>query len=135
MGTRADYYLDRNGKLEWIGSSAYDGDPWNLPKICSAKTEKDYRSAVRARIRKKDGTLPKDGWPWPWEDSSLTDNAYVWRAGRTMACRNNFWFPADGPEPQDAESFDRAEFPDMSARANVQLGERSGLLFFFDPGT
>ncbi len=46
MGTRADFYLDRDGKLEWIGSSAYDGNPADLPKICSAKTEKDYKAGL-----------------------------------------------------------------------------------------
>ena len=69
MGTRADFYVGRGQKAEWLGSIAWDGYPDGLSDIpvLSAQTEVAFRAAVRDMLAsRKDGTTPEMGWPWPW---------------------------------------------------------------------
>ncbi len=160
MGTRADYYVNKDGELDWIGSSAYDGYPSGVDEILNAKSEEEFLEAVGRRLAKRDGTLPKQGWPWPWETSATTDYAYRWDQGQVyIACFGSGWVSArdynawqadydaadeawqawheageEGDEPQHPEPiFDdcgAVTFPDMTAIQNVTMGSRSGLLVF-----
>ena len=85
MGTRADFYVGKGSDAEWIGSIAWDGYPEGIaPRIFTAKTEKTYRKRVEAFFEndRNDVTRPKDGWPWPWEDSCTTDYAYTFHKGK-----------------------------------------------------
>jgi hypothetical protein len=92
MGTRADYYLGRGERAEWLGSSAWDGHPVSLKEIAGAETEKAFLDAVNERLSEDDGTRPKDGWPWPWETSSTTDFAYAWDEGKVwISCFGREW--------------------------------------------
>jgi hypothetical protein len=82
MGTRADFYLGRGADAKWLGSTAYDGGPENHLWLLKAKTARQFVSVVNAHIRGDDaGTLPAQGWPWPWNDSHLTDHAYAFDKG------------------------------------------------------
>ena len=108
MGTRADYYVGKNEKAEWIGSVAWDGDEVDR-SIRAAKTEGQYRAAVQRFLESRDdATFPKDGWPWPWEDSGTSDCAFTFDGKRFRAFK--------GP------------YPNMKSQQRVTLGPRSGLL-------
>lgn len=104
MGTRADFYVGRGKKAEWLGSIAWDGNPDGLRKrdginLLGAVTEEDYRKAVREFIGPRDdGTAPVEGWPWPWEDSNTTDYTYAWDQGVWMSHFGSAWRDAKGPE-------------------------------------
>jgi hypothetical protein len=131
MGTRADFYVGEGKNAEWIGSVAWDGYEWgeriesgDHDKITSAKTEDDYRKAVRAKIESRDdGTLPEDGWPWPWEDSKTTDCAYCFIDGKVKA------FSWGRPWDEDE---DKIEWPDMSnvGEPAIAGSKRSGIMVF-----
>lgn len=128
MGTRADFYIGTGDKAEWLGSLGFDGyridemkekhaagSPDNAAcwQIKSANTEADYRAAVEKLLSlNDDATLPKQGWPWPWDDSHTTDYAYSFVDG---ACKTFPWGKG-------------AEWPNMKDRKNLTLGQRSGLL-------
>ena len=114
MGTRADFYIGRGEKAEWIGSIAWDGYREGLPdELFSVLTEADWRKAVTEFVQnRKDGTLPKQGWPWPWEDSNTTDCAYAFHEGKAIKLKT------DGKEV----------FPNMKAIQNVTFGKRSGTI-------
>lgn len=85
MGTRADFYVGRGDKAEWIGSIAYDGDPEDYDGITSSTTEADYREKVSKELASRDdATLPEQGWPWAWDDSGTTDYAIAFDAGRVF---------------------------------------------------
>lgn len=77
MGTRADFYVGTGESAEWIGSARLDGNEWaevesNL--VANAATADEFRVAVRAALTgRSDGILPEHGWPWPWDDSCITD--------------------------------------------------------------
>ena len=143
MGTRADFYVGRGEKAEWIGSIAWDGYPSGFgdedradPKKC--KAEDAYRQAVAAELSARDdSTLPGDGWPWPWEDSATTDYAYAFDDGQVWgSCFGGEWFKVNEPEPEDSEDGPRkktAVFPNMKEHKKVTFGKRSGLLIIGGP--
>lgn len=144
MGTRADFYIRTNSVLEWQGSVAWDGydieemkeahatsNPRN--KSCwdvkNAKTEAEFVVALNAYFSHRDDvTRPEMGWPWPWENSNTTDRQYVFEDGRVrMFAWGKEIDPAndekEGPEPDGG-------WPDMTAKQNVTLGKRSGVIVF-----
>jgi hypothetical protein len=141
MGTRADFYVGRGPRAEWIGSIAWDGYPpgiqpagaeW-LPgqHLFEAETEAEYRLRVAHFFEDRtDVTLPEQGWPWPWDNSETTDYAYAFDDGRVWAhccC----WFDPQGDAPGEDHACPRdGDFPDMSERKNVTLGPRSGVMVF-----
>lgn len=129
MGTRADFYVGRGKRAKWIGSRPWDGYPSGIARdVKRAKTAKDFRAAVKRMSKEITGwTDPKQGWPWPWDDSSTTDYAYAFDGGRVWAsCFGGPWFKPEGKCPEDEEP--AAEFPDMRSVKNVARGDRSGLL-------
>lgn len=116
MGTRADFYSQSGKQLQqkdWIGSIAWDGYPRGIPaQIKKAKTEKEFIKECKKFFKnREDVSLPKDGWPWPWNDSSTTDYAYVFYKG------NVSWRPRI--------------YPDMTKIKKVAIGSnKSGLIIF-----
>lgn len=113
--------------------------------MLTAHTEVDYRAAVETFFagRRGDVTRPADGWPWPWDTSATSDCSYWFFDGRCWDAQGSpdVYVPCDEQEPEwgndDEEELqdkwltgrERIEFPDMSARKNVQLGGmRSGLI-------
>jgi len=139
MGTRADFYT-RNEKsetkMDWLGSIAWDGYPDGIEQpLLKAKTEKSFKKALSNFFKDRtDVTLPKDGWPWPWDDSRTTDYAYIFENGKVMAsCFGDQLFDPLNAEPDNDEELkiDSNYFPDMSGIKNVQLGAaKSGLMIF-----
>lgn len=143
MGTRADFYIGRGEKAEWLGSIAWDGDPsgitpnspdkervfgdtWTHKSIQWPKGEHIFDSttegAFRARLARffmyrEDVTLPENGWPWPWEDSRTTDYAYALDGEKVWtSCFGSEWFDPTLPPEEDADDADRpktAVFPTM----------------------
>jgi hypothetical protein len=131
MGTRADFYIGRGEKAEWLGSIAWDGSPEGIAdKILSASSEGGFVAEVEAFFEgREDATLPNEGWPWPWNDSKTTDYAYCFDGSSVHAyC---FGSPIE-PEPEEDQKVPVANpttWPDMKARKNVQLGRKSGVIF------
>jgi hypothetical protein len=147
VGTRCDFYVGRGPDAEWLGSLGMDGYPSGLVAdpamgpVLAAATEAEYRARVaRVLAAVSHATTPDLGWPWPWENSRLTDFAYAFDAGAVHV--SNFGRPwhrpgeESPPLPAGDDNKDpctderRVAFPDMTARRNVTLGPRSGLLAF-----
>ena len=114
MGTRADFYVGCGHDAEWLGSVAWDGYEWaeDGGSIMEAKTESEFRKAVAELSSRDDWTLPEKGWPWPWKTSATTDYVYYFLDGEV------WWASFD----------DSHDWPDMTDRQNVALGERSGVI-------
>lgn len=129
MGTRADFYVGRGVDAEWLGSIAFDGDPdERLPQL-KATDEAEFRACVENILcAENHATRPEQGWPWPWNDSDLTDYAYAWDEGQVWTAVFSRWWT----NPSAAEEQDRAAapavFPDMKDRKNVTFGSRSGVI-------
>ena len=140
MGTRADFYVGKGLKAEWLGSIAWDGYPEGIPTtIASSRTEKGYRDAVISFLDERDdATKPEQGWPWPWKTSHTTDCAYtftddeVWCTwfGRPWRTIHEVLQHIDDEDWNGvwSEESKTAEFPDMSDRQKVTMGARSGLI-------
>lgn len=140
MGTRADFYVGRGQDAEWLGSVAWDGYPSGFPTALMLHSdERTWRQAVKNILtEREDGTLPEQGWPWPWETSHTTDYAYALDGGKVYgSCFGNEWWPAsDEPSDYDEEKDEeipRADlpadaFPDMTDRKVPTLGKRSGVI-------
>jgi hypothetical protein len=136
MGTRADFYVGRGKKAKWVGSIAWDGYPDGIEDtgIFKAKTKKQFLGVIKKMQEKQDDfTSPKDGWPWPWDDSATTDYAYAFDKGVWVSCFGSGWVDANKAKALDksGEEFpdsDKAEFPDMKEKKNVTLGKRSGII-------
>jgi len=88
MGIRADFYIDTH-KPKWIGSLDKDGDPWNIPcKILVQNNVVLYEEYVIEFLTSKGGYIKSNGdkWPWPWEDSNLTDYSYFFNSFYYIVC-------------------------------------------------
>lgn len=132
MGTRADFYVGNGESAQWVGSIAWDGYVEGIDEdVLSANSLDSYLSALGRFFRKRDDvTLPKDGWPWPWETSHTTDCAYCFVDGKT-----EIYSWGCGPmtrEQWENEDYEppRAVFPEMSTGSVVLRGPRSGLIVF-----
>jgi hypothetical protein len=142
MGTRADFYIGRGDNAEWLGSIAFDG--YDVPEhILRMDKPENFREGVEQFLKTRDdATFPADGWPWPWDDSSLTDEVWAFDDGKVWRANGYptpLWFLAiddDAPdEDEDKEAYDKwqathevATFPNMKSKAKPTLGKRSGLI-------
>ncbi len=156
MGTRADFYIGRGPKAEWIGSIAYDGypdgiipkseerepwpgdykdEPWPTGEhLFDSKTADEFRSRLeRYFMRRHDVTLPEQGWPWPWNNSNTSDFAYAFDDGKVyVTCFGHGWSEIGEYDPDSDDDIPKipdSEWPDMSNRKRVALGSnRSGII-------
>ena len=137
MGTRADFYIGRGKGAEWIGSIAWDGYPDGIaPAVLAATTEDTFRSEVSTFLSlRKDGIVPSDGWPWPWNNSQLTDYSYALDGGKVY--RTPFGHGWVDPQilmcdQEDDFTVEKVDFPDMSALTNnPPIGSlKSGVMAF-----
>lgn len=167
MGTRADFYVKRDKELIWLGSTAWDGygvanandEGRYSPNeketrstdyleylIHHSTDESEYISLVAEYIEKrKDGTHPSQGWPWPWDNSKLTDECYVFDTNQLLRMRDHdgnyddhstpcvFAYVGDELYDENDESLPvipKASLcvPDMSDIQNVAAGKRSGVI-------
>jgi hypothetical protein len=137
MGTRADFYVGRGLKADWVASIAWDGYPEGIEdKIKDATTREEFLLELGKYLSKrKDATLAKDGWPWPWDDSRTTDYAYAFDEGKVWAsCFGHQWFEANKPEDTENDGEKTALFPDMKDRKNVAHGsDKSGIIIVSTP--
>ena len=151
MGTRCDMYVGKGKDAEWIGSIAFDGYRDGIDEaVLKATTEEEFRTAFAEFVKRRDDyTSPEMGWPWPWDTSETSDCSYwffdgkVWDEGGEYGTPT-YYRPCDVAEPDgdEAEAAMRVkyganiiEFPDMSARKNVTLGERSGIMILTERGS
>lgn len=141
MGTRADFYVGRGVTAEWLGSITWDGHPTSIAhEILEAQSEEAFRTAVETSFASRgDVTRPADGWPWPWEDSRMTDYAYAFDEKVWISRFGRDWYaaedgPPEGHNDQPSGAHDRTKdsmFPDMSERrvSPEEVLRRSGLIF------
>ena len=132
MGTRADFYLGTDpAEMTWLGSIAWDGYPEGIESaILSAQSSAFYQEAVSDMLSTKDdATHPEDGWPWPWENSRVTDYAYTFDGERVLYSHfGSPWRAAIELKGEDLK-FPQVEFPDMAGVQKVVMsGKRSGLI-------
>lgn len=134
MGTRADFYVGRGERAEWLGSIAFDGYVGGIPvDVLMARTEQDFRERVaRELAARNDATVPADGWPWPWQDSRTTDYAYAFDGGKVWAaCFGYRWLSPDAVEDDDACGPKECVFPVMNTATHAKAGHaRSGVMLF-----
>lgn len=134
MGTRADFYIRKDGQMKWLGSQGLDGYPDGIEdSVLSAIEESEFEKVVNDYLsRRNDATFPRDGWPWPWDDSCTTDYAYIFESGKVMS--SCFGGPLFDPQKADEENAGDAPlpqgyFPDMKDIKNIAYDKRSGALF------
>jgi hypothetical protein len=127
MGTRADFYVGRGEKAEWLGSIAWDGYTVE-GGLLDSKTETEFRTKLEEFSKtRRDWTSPQDGWPWPWEDSRTTDYAYAFDGGKVWASRfGREWHDPLKEMPENLP--ESAVFPDMKKVQKVTFGPRSGVI-------
>ncbi len=128
MGTRADFYVGKGKRMEWLGSVAWDAYPSGIPKeLRTSKSLAKYKEAVAHFLANRDdATLPKMGWPWPWDSSHTTDYAYTFSGGRVWASGFGArWFRATRKREFQTG---KVWFPNMKGCKRVTLGPRSGLM-------
>lgn len=78
MGTRADFYIDNKGDMTWLASMFKNAQPWNIPVIVLAQVNPTMFSEQLFDYLEESGKGYQDTkWPWPWEDSQMTDYSYI----------------------------------------------------------
>lgn len=93
MTTTADFYDGDGRRAVWLGSLQGDADPVTVRTVAcgrlalAASDPCTYADAVMDLLDVwADEGLghvhhPRDGWPWPWPDSRLTDWVYTFDSG------------------------------------------------------
>jgi hypothetical protein len=128
VGTRADFYSGRGENAEWLGSIGWDGYPDGIDdEIKNAKSDAEFREAVEAFLMREDAIRPREGWPWPWDDSNTTDYSYAFDGEVWGTCFGHGWWPVN-KESEESRDAGKVAFPDMKARKNVQFGAKSGAI-------
>jgi hypothetical protein len=79
MGTRADFYIGEGVEAVWLGSISSDGYPENISfDLLTAESETEFIQEINNHITPiKNFKNPKQGWPWKWENSNMTDYTYA----------------------------------------------------------
>jgi hypothetical protein len=76
---RADFYIGVRAP-KWIGSLANYGCPWDIQcKILVQVNQVMYEETVCEFLKVSPGSMIASEiptWPWPWQDSQLTDYSY-----------------------------------------------------------
>lgn len=102
MGTRADFYIERDDKFEYLGSVQYDGyevDNEDYP-ICKrlkrSKTEKSFLKNLKEYEDWRNSEPQSCNhffkeWPWPWPNSHTTDYSYVFIKDKVHVCDYDKW--------------------------------------------
>lgn len=153
MGTRADFYIKQENidKIEYCGSIAWDG--YEIDGVEEAKSIVDFRRKLKEFAEQRDDfTHPTEGWPWPWLNSKLTDEIWVfiankrgkgkvWRAFEKVGDYEDITTPLifapwdKQPEfNEDKDEYEKPKksmeiyMPDMSELKNVAIGKKSGLI-------
>lgn len=142
MGTRADYYVGRGEKAQWLGSTAWDGYPEGIDQeVLQATTKNDFIDALMKFFEtRNDVSGPDHGWPWPWEDSNTTDYTYAFDDGKVWAsCFGSNWFDplVEQPRTEEGDRLDlpgsvEAVFPNMKEFQNIAWDNRSGVMLIQD---
>jgi hypothetical protein len=103
--------LGRGKDAEWLGSITNNGFPDRLPPmIMNAATEQEYRAGVRSLLElRADSHKPVDGWPWPWDDSTMTDFAYAWDGQVLGTCFGGPWMTPNDEPPDEAAYITRGK--------------------------
>lgn len=131
MPNRADFYVGRGVNSVWLGSIGKHGSPDQLPDaIKNAIHEEEYALAAIKMIEgRKDGTLPKMGWPWVWTNSLLTNYTYAFDEGKVWGTRFGYaWSDTfDRKEMLGIPAHKQCSFPDMADIQDKALDARSGL--------
>ena len=81
MGSRADFYIGIK-EPKWIGSINQDGHPWHIPcKLLVQISSTMYEEITVEFLMARAGYIESHGdeWPWPWEDSRMTDYSYIFK--------------------------------------------------------
>jgi len=154
MGTRADFYIQREEELEWMGAIAWDGYDvtWKgQPEgggIEDATTAEEFLTALGTFTKDRDDwSSQEDGWPWPWEDSHLTDYSYVFNGesvdvyiyGTSKKLRDAYYAEEERCDEAGIEcAMEEPEksniFPNMKDKQKeVAMGEKSGLMILGVP--
>jgi len=98
--TRGDFYIGTGPDARWIGSVNHDAFPDVIP--CDIITQVNpimFEEAVLEFLKNDKGYIRQNGdkWPWPWQDSHLTDYTYMFdlQVGRVVASSfgNEFFDP------------------------------------------
>jgi hypothetical protein len=144
MGTRADFYIGIDKDAEWLGSIAFDGgeviDDIKKGFEPDILDEEEWRQAIKAFLdTRDDATYPEMGWPWPWDNSSITDVAYGWHDDAIYMSWGETWLKYEEyikkiqtAEHEEVEEYEKSgiptDWPDMSSRKNVRWDKGSGLI-------
>ncbi len=156
MGTRADFYVKKlkSETPVWKGSIAFDG--YAIDKVENAKTVNEFEELLTDFLSERDdATIPeKHGWPWPWKNSKLTDEVWVfieedengngrlWRSYDIIGKYEDVTAPILlAPADEQIQYTEDARqdvippkesieliLPDMSGIQNVAMNNRSGLI-------
>ena len=136
MGTRADFWIGYGPEASWLGSVAWDGDQWLQPELAALKSEAAFRQFVQDILAGDDSaTRPEQGWPWPWEDSTTTDYAYVFEQPTKVAAKQTghvvvykFGTRVWAKGKHLANGRKQYDWRNMRDVQQIDFGQRSGLI-------
>lgn len=114
MGTRADFYVEKYDRLMWVGSLFKNGEPTKIPtEILIQVNASMYEELVVELLEEKDSAIRSNGdlWPWPWEDSRMTDYVYIFQGGNVVAYSRTTGKVFDPVKIKQGDDIKTAEYP------------------------
>lgn len=129
--TRGDFYIGTGSSARWIGSITHDAFPDKIPSDILIQVNAIMFEETVIEFLEKDrinAIIPsdRDGWPWPWDDSQLTDYTYMFDFDNSRVIASHFggdFFDPlkirQGEDLNAAEySLDPPKFPIMKMEIN-----------------
>lgn len=80
MSSKADFYIGMGPSAEWLGSVHRCGELWALStNILIQSSRVMYEELVTEYIELCKGIVAEHvcQWPWPWDDSRMTEYTYI----------------------------------------------------------
>lgn len=144
MGTRCDFYVSKENEIIWLGSYGWDGYPEGVAKeidLQNCNTESEFKDKVNKFLSDNNGIFPKDGWPWPWNDSKTTDFHYIFHDSKVFVSNYSSKYielnkyldnlKAINEEDDSVDQlYDEVVFnlPNMKDQQKVNFGPSSGIM-------
>jgi len=87
--SKADFYVGTGTEAEWLGSLLCNGSIWYIPLEILIQINKTmFEELTLEFLRNRGGIVPDEGgyWPHMWEDSLMTDYAFIFDLETQKVC-------------------------------------------------
>lgn len=107
-------------------------------EFLACETPQEFLRELTKYLEENNGTFPAEGYPFPWENSSIC-SAYAFLESAVFYADEGHWIPVEAFIETDADAleeicssseckYQKTVFPNLSSIRNVARNNKSGLI-------